>query len=114
MKHNYALGGGPNIFGLQGGGFGFPAFRRPQQHAPKHQPAEKRLPQRFHDDYSVHISAGRLKKWQAQLDGIEDLRIAIKTLSMSKDERMKLYGLTTHMKNLLGDVKGEIREKLRR
>jgi hypothetical protein len=69
---------------------------------------------RYPDNHTVSMSAGRLKKWQAQLESIEDVRNAIKSLSMSRSEKMKLFGLTSQMKYILGDVKEEMREKLRR
>jgi len=54
-----------------------------------------------------------LKRWRAELDALEDLRVAIKTLSMHQSEKVKLFALTTQVKSIVGSVKNEIREKLK-
>jgi hypothetical protein len=71
-----------------------------------------RAPPRAQDDRTISMSAARLNKWKAQLESIEDVRNAIKSLSMSKDEKIKLLGLTTQLKSIVGEVKQEMREKL--
>jgi hypothetical protein len=41
------------------------------------------------------------------------VREAIKDLDMSSREKQKLFGLTTQLKTILEEVKGEMKEKLR-
>jgi hypothetical protein len=71
-----------------------------------------RPPPMVQDNRTVSMSAARLNKWKSQLESIEDVRNAIKSLSMSKSEKIKLLGLTTQLKSILGEVKQEMREKL--
>jgi hypothetical protein len=97
MNRNYPRrhpGRGPTIFDHLGHG----GFARPSPRA--------------QDDRTISMSAARLNKWKAQLESIEDVRNAIKSLSMSKDEKIKLLGLTTQLKSIVGEVKQEMREKL--
>jgi hypothetical protein len=80
--------------------------------SPRHQqpPRCQKVPR---DDATVYISAGRLRKWHNQLEGLEDVRNAIKSLTMSRSEKTKLLALTTQIRLGLEDVKEEIKEKLR-
>jgi hypothetical protein len=65
------------------------------------------------DAQAVSVSAGRLRRWKAQLDNIEPLRDAIKSINMSSSEKTKLLALTTQLKGVVGVVRNDIREKLR-
>jgi hypothetical protein len=65
------------------------------------------------DNHRVSVSADRLRKWQAELQTINEIRQAIKSLSMPKIEKSKLLACTTHIGMLLQEVTGEIRQKLK-
>jgi hypothetical protein len=69
--------------------------------------------QRDRQDRLIIVSATKLGKWHSRLESIEYVREAIKDLDMSSREKQKLFGLTTQLKTVLGDVKGEMKEKLR-
>ncbi|EAT79155.2 hypothetical protein SNOG_13271 [Parastagonospora nodorum SN15] len=59
------------------------------------------------------IALDRLMRWRSELDALEELRAAIKTLSMHQSEKVKLFALTTQVKNIVVSVQKEIREKLK-
>ncbi|KAH3911611.1 hypothetical protein HBI56_163500 [Parastagonospora nodorum] len=77
------------------------------RHGARHQP---RVPQASR---TVLISSDRLMRWRSELDALEELRAAIKTLSMHQSEKVKLFALTTQVKNIVVSVQKEIREKLK-
>jgi hypothetical protein len=84
---------------------------RPPRHAPprvhhNHRPQ----PHVINNAQTVHVSAGRLRKWKAQLDYVGTLQNGIKSVSMSSSETTKLLKLTTQLKGVVEVVKDEIRE----
>lgn len=84
-----------------------------RQHPPKAHQGRRYLSQFANDGQAVYISADRLRRWKAELDYIETLRDAIKSISMSHSEKVKLFAPMTQLKGIVGGVKDEIMEKLR-
>ena len=82
-------------------------------HHPAHKPTATEMLQRDRQDRLIIVSATKLRKWQSRLESIAYVREAIKDLDMSSREKQKLYGLTTQLKTIMEDIKGEMKEKLR-
>jgi hypothetical protein len=80
---------------------------------PRHQPYQPNAKHVLKDTDTVYISAGRLRRWYAELQALENVRNAIKSLSMNDYEKTKLLALTTQVRLTLGSVKREMRDKLR-
>jgi hypothetical protein len=89
---------------------------RPCQRPPipaRHQPYQPDAKYVLKDTGTVNISAGRLRRWYTELQALEKVRNAIKSLSVNDYEKTKLLALTTQVRVALGSVKGEMRNKLR-
>lgn len=85
----------------------------PRHHVPNHHHGARHVPRVLQASRTILISSDRLKRWRAELDALEELRAAIKTLSMYQSEKVKLFALTTQVKSIVGSVQNEIREKLK-
>jgi hypothetical protein len=87
-------------------------YQRPPA-PPKHQPYQPSTKPVLKDTDTVHVSASRLLRWHNELQGLEQVRNAIKSLSMNDHEKTRLLSYTTQVKLTLRSVKGEMRDKLR-
>jgi hypothetical protein len=65
------------------------------------------------DRKTILISAERLKKWHKELERVDDMRLLVKELSISRRDESMLLNCSKRMKESLREVKEEIAQKLR-